>query len=64
VEDQGLTADEGHRDRAVIGGRGGNGGKSHGDEDRPGHGEHGEQLPATDHGRDSPTITLVHTLMK
>jgi len=65
VEDQLLTADKRDGHRAIVGRGRWDRGQSHRDEDRPGHGEHGEQLPATDHGRTSPTIiTLVRTPMK
>jgi hypothetical protein len=64
VEDQGLTADEGHGDRAVIGGGGGDRAHRHGDEDRHGGREYGEQAAAFHHGRASLTITWVKTPLK
>jgi len=64
MEDKLLASDERDGDRACIGRGRGDRAQGHGDEDRPGHGEHGEQLAATGHGRTSPTITLVRTPME
>jgi hypothetical protein len=64
VEDVGLSADDGDRHRAGLGGRGRQAHGRHGDEQRAREREHREQLSAGVHGRASPSITLVATPLK